>query len=82
MPARKPQTPRPRDQIVARETTSNTGKERMIAETARVVASVDQRLAKLDSRPEVTGSRSSGEALQSLLSALVALGLITDRTTV
>lgn len=81
MPARKPQTPKTRDQLVSHETSTDAGKERMIAETARVTADVQQRLARFDARPVVSGSRASGDALASLLEALASLGLITDRTT-
>lgn len=81
MPARKPVTPRPRDQVVSYDTSSDKGKERMIAESARVLGDVSQRLARLDAQPVVSGSRASGDALGSLIDALVSLGLITDRTT-
>src|SRR5699024_1124770 len=33
------------------------------------------------SKPEITGSRSDGSAFESLLAALVKLGLVTDQTT-
>jgi len=35
----------------------------------------------LTAKPNVTGSRASGAALVSLLSALASLGIITDSTT-
>jgi hypothetical protein len=81
MPARRPVTPRPRDQLVDQSADSDQGKQRAIAETARVVSDVAQRLSRLDARPEVVGSRLSGEAFVSLLDALSNLGLITDKTT-
>lgn len=81
MPARRPVTPKPRDQIVTTDTSGDKGKERMIAESARVLADASQRLARLDAQPAVTGSRASGDALGSLLEALTSLGLIKDETT-
>jgi hypothetical protein len=82
MPSRKPQTPKTRDGLAVFDTSSDKGKERMIAETGRVLSDVGTRMARFDARPEVTGSRSSGDALASLLEVLSDLGLITDRTTV
>lgn len=38
-------------------------------------------LADVSNRPQVTGSRSGGAALTSLLAALSRLGVITDNTT-
>lgn len=88
MPARRPQAPRTRDQLVASETGSDEGKQRMIAELARVASDVGLRVGALESemaaltaRPTVTGSRASGAALVSLLAGLVGLGLIKDETT-
>lgn len=82
MPSRRPTTPRTRDQLVAHDASTDKGKERMIAETARAAAEAGVRIARLDARPAVEGSRASGEALVSLLETLSSLGLITDKTTV
>jgi hypothetical protein len=82
MPARRPRTPGTRDGVADFGTSTDQGKERMIAENTRVLDDVSTRLARLDARPVVEGSRSSGDALASLLDALAELGLITDRTTV
>lgn len=50
----------------------------------QIIRDVNPALRRLDvlgERPAVTGSRSGGEALASLLQALQAIGLITDKTT-
>lgn len=88
MPARKPRTPRTRDQIVAYDATSDEGKERMIGELGRRGADVETRVGKAESAlagltvaAKVTGSRGGNAALESLLAALAAAGIIKDGTT-
>lgn len=88
MPARRPVTPKTRDQLVESSAGTDVAKERMIGELARVAQDVGQRMAKAEALTAglaaapaaVTGSRASGAALVSLLDALVSLGLITDGT--
>lgn len=88
MPARKPRVVRTRDQLVEFDAKSDGGKERMLGELARVSADTTSRLgsveaviATLSEAPRVTGSRGGNAALESLLTALAELGLITDETT-
>lgn len=88
MPARKPQTPRTRDQLVSFDATSDEGKERMIGELGRRGADVETRIGKAESAiaqitgaVKVTGSRGGNAALESLLAVLAAAGIIKDGTT-
>lgn len=88
MPARKPQTPRTRDQLVSFETSTDGGKERMLSELGRRGADTESRIGKAESTlaaltaaVKVTGSRASGAALESLLAVLSAAGIIKDGTT-
>lgn len=48
MPSRRPTTPRPRDQIVAFDAKTDGGKERMIAELARVLSDAGSRLRDME----------------------------------
>lgn len=50
MPARRPQTPRTRDQLVSFDTITDEGKDRLLGELARVVADLGARVASLETR--------------------------------
>ena len=57
------------------------GLDRAQDEIARVLNPALKRIADLGAAPVVSGSKGGNAALTSLISALVSLGLITDRTT-
>jgi hypothetical protein len=81
MPAKKPDVPRPRDQVVPFNASSDQSKQRMLSELARLQAVHGTRVAELSAPKTISGSRGSGVALQSVINVLVQLGLAKDETT-